>query len=66
MKQELLTHEHMCQLFCPIINDSCKGAYCVSFKADEVSRKSTGPNDTGDWKPIPLHERKGFCNNPQL
>ena len=66
MQKELLSHKDMCRRFCPLINYSCKGAYCVSFKAEAVSRKSTKPHNAGDWEPIPLHERKGFCSNPQL
>lgn len=66
MTQELLTHRDHTNRFCPIINAKCQGAYCMSFKADNTSRKSTAPHNTGDYEPIPLHERKGLCMNPNV
>ena len=66
MTQEMLKHEDMILRFCPIINYSCKGAACMSFKADEVSRVSTKHINSGDWEPILVNERRGYCANPNV
>jgi len=66
MTQEILKHKEITNKFCPIINNKCLGAYCMSFKAEDVSRKSTANHNEGDWEPIPLHERSGSCMNPNI
>lgn len=65
MKKEE-THTDATQYFCPVIKDNCVGAYCASFAAADYSRKSVKIGREGDWEPIPIEERVGTCNNPNV
>jgi len=66
MTQEILNHNDMIYKFCPVINNKCTGAYCQSFKAEEVKVKSTSPQNFGDWIPLKHTERRGVCCNPNV
>lgn len=66
MTQERLHHSEMIKRYCPIIKQSCCGANCMSFKSDEITRKSKRPTNFGDWESIPLNERAGWCSNTNV
>lgn len=66
MKQEVLKHTDAMIRYCPVINDNCRGAYCSSFEATDIHRKSVKFHNKGDLEPIPLAERSGTCSNPNV